>query len=353
MPDAHINAIGTALPPHDVHAAFIAYARTLLPEGRDRTLYDRMAARGGIRTRWSHLAPGRLAAGEIDAAGFYRPGAFPSTAQRMTAYVPNALALAERACADVDVEGITHLVVVSCTGFVAPGLDILLAARLGLPRSVNRTLIGFMGCSAAIPALRLAADTVRADPSARVLVVCVELCSLHFQESGDIEAILSFTLFGDAAAAALVTAEPTGARLRDFRTALLPDSLGSITWHIGDQGFLMHLGGEVPGKIATALRAERAGPADGLLRGEGTQAVDLWAVHAGGRTVLDAVEIGLGLSREALSTSRAVLAGCGNVSSATVLFVLAAMLREGRRGRGLAMAFGPGMAAETARFEMA
>jgi predicted naringenin-chalcone synthase len=127
-----------------------------------------------------------------------------------------------------------------------------------------------------------------------------------------------------------------------------------ITWTIGNQGFLMYLSGEVPGRIAGVLRQERArSDGDGLLQGSGTQAIDLWAVHGGGRTVLDAVEIGLGLPAEALRFSRGVLRDFGNMSSATVMFVLARMLAEGGAGRrGFAMAFGPGMVAETFQFSM-
>ena len=217
-----------------------------------------------------------------------------------------------------------------------------------------------MGCSAAVPALRLARHAVRSDPTARVLVVNVELCTLHLQETSDLETMLSFLLFGDGCAAALVTAEPEGIALGDFRAAIIPDSAEMITWQIGEQGFRMHLSGKVPGRIAQALRDELARPdCGGILRGEGTQAVDLWAVHAGGRTVLDAVEAGLSLGAEALQYSRAVLQDCGNMSSATLMFVLQRMLRQRGSGaaaagaRGLALAFGPGMVAETFRFALA
>jgi predicted naringenin-chalcone synthase len=204
-----------------------------------------------------------------------------------------------------------------------------------------------MGCSAAVPALRAAQAAVLADPAARVLVVNLELCTLHLQETDDVQTALSFMLFGDGCAAALVSADRAGFALRDFKSALIPDSDDMITWHVGDQGFVMYLSGQVPAKITTALREDLGG----LLRGEGTQAIDLWAVHGGGRTVLDAVEFGLNLAPECLATSRSVLRDHGNMSSATIMFTLAQMLREGGgKARGLAMAFGPGMMAETFRF---
>jgi len=348
------------VPENDVHVPFIAFARTLLADDKARTVFDRMAERSDIAHRYSGLRPGNLAAGEVDAAGFYQRGRFPGTAARMALYEMQALPLALRAIAALhlgeELSGITHLVVASCTGFTAPGLDLQLTEALGLRPDIQRTVVGFMGCSAAVPALRLAHDAVRADPAARVLVVNLELCTLHMQETTDIGSVLSFLLFGDGCAAAVVTAEPTGIALRDFRAAIIPDSQDLIQWRIGDQGFDMHLSGKVPGRIALALREELVCPdRAGVLHGEGTQAIDLWAIHGGGRTVLDAVEAGLGLGRDALRQSRSVLHDFGNMSSATVMFVLRRMLRERSRQitqRGLAMAFGPGMVAETFRFQI-
>jgi predicted naringenin-chalcone synthase len=358
MNSAYINRIGTATPANDIHAAFIAFARTLLTDDKLRAVFDRMAERSGIAHRYSALRVGNLAAGEVDRDRFYRRGTFPGTAARMQLYEVQALELALRAIDALNIEDersrITHLVVASCTGFTAPGLDLQLSQQLGLRVDVARTLIGFMGCSAAVPALRLAQQTVQSDPAARVLVVNLELCSLHLQETAEIETVLSFLLFGDGCSAALVTGEPSGIVLRDFRTAVVPDSQDLITWQIGDQGFRMHLSGKVPARIAQALRADLERKDDGgLLRGAGAAAVDLWAVHGGGRTVLDAVEIGLHLEPRALRYARAVLHDYGNMSSATIMFVLARMLADGAaNSRGFAMAFGPGMVAETFRFGM-
>jgi predicted naringenin-chalcone synthase len=362
MITAYLNRVGTAVPEHDIHTPFIALARTLLDDAKTRTVFDRMAERAGIAHRYSCLRAGNLAAGEVDAQGFYRRGHFPGTAARMQRYESEALPLALRAVAALDLGAqtraelarVTHLVVASCTGFSAPGLDLQLAQVLGLRADVERTLIGFMGCAAAVPALRAAHHAVRSDPSARVLVVNLELCTLHLQETAEIEQVLSFLLFGDGASAALVTAEAHGLALDDFRALLIPDSTELITWHIGDQGFRMHLSGRVPGRIAQALRGEQDNPAAaGLLRGARPADFALWAVHAGGRTVLDAVELGLALPPAALADSRQVLLEHGNMSSATVMFVLQRMLQQPTHAsgaRGIAMAFGPGMVAETLRF---
>ncbi len=351
----HINRIGTAVPRHDVHAAFMVFARSLLQQERDCTLFDRMAERCGIEHRFSVLQPGEPGAQQVDADGFLHRNRFPATAARMRHYEHHATGLAAAAITSLgeDPARFTHIVVASCTGFTAPGLDQLLAARLGMSPGIERTLIGFMGCYAAVNALRTAFHTVRSDPAARVLVVNLELCTLHLQESADLETVLSFMLFGDGASAALVTAVPEGIGMLDFRSTTLPDSAGLITWRIGDQGFDMSLSGKVPGRIAMALRGElERTDAGGLLRGQATQQIDLWAVHAGGRTVLDGVEQGLRLSRDALDWSRGVLRDFGNMSSATIMFILDRMLR-GTAGpqTGLAMAFGPGLCAETFRFQ--
>ena len=310
-----------------------------------------MAERSGVAHRYSTLTPAGARGPSLDTAGFYRRGAFPTTAARMGAYERNAAALAVEAVRKLDPGRITHLVVASCTGFVAPGLDQQIAEAADLGGSLKRTLVGFMGCYAAVPALRIADQAVRADPSARVLVVALELCTLHLQETQDLETVLSFLIFGDGAAAALVTAEPHGLALLGFHAATLPNTQDHITWRIGDQGFDMHLSGKVPGAIAAALRGEAGrNQPDGILAGQRAGDIDLWAVHAGGRSVLDAVEQSLELPSEALDHSRSVLRDVGNVSSATIGFVLERILAGPARGNGLAMAFGPGLCAETFRF---
>lgn len=362
MTAAHINAIGTAVPPHQVHEAFVAFVRDHIAEPKHRKLFERMVARSGIERRFSFLEPERLPDGRItDTERFYGPGDWPATGERMARYERWAPELALQAAAalgtDLSGAGITHLVVASCTGFVAPGLDQLIVAATGIDPAVERTVVGFMGCYAAVNALRTAHHIVRSEPEARVLVVNVELCTLHFQRTQDLERLLSMLLFGDGASAALVSAEPSGIELVDFRSAAIPGSADAITWRIGDQGFDMHLDGQVPAQIAEALSRERErGDAGGLLRGQAVADFDLWAVHAGGRTILDAVERALALPPGCLRPSREVLRRFGNMSSATLMFVLAAMLAEHAKGAearsGLALAFGPGLAAESFRFRL-
>ncbi|MBI0475850.1 type III polyketide synthase [Sphingomonas sp. MA1305] len=337
---AYLHAVGVAVPPHDVHRAFLDWADARL-DTRPRALFDRMAARSGIAHRWSVL-PDPTAAG-----GFYA-GAMSGTASRMAIYAEEAPRLALAAIAElagqIDTAGITHLVVASCTGFVAPGVDQIIAHALGLSRQVERTLIGFMGCYAAVVALRTARHIVRSEPAARVLVVTVELSTLHLQDTDDVGALLAMLQFGDGAAAALVTGEPGGIALGQPFAATVPDSAALIRWTVTDQGFVMHLDGAVPARIAGALADPELVAS---IVGDAVPDDLFWAVHAGGRSILDAVEQALGLPPAALAASRAVLHDKGNMSSATLMFVLARMLAAPPGPHaGVALAFGPGLAAE-------
>ena len=207
-----------------------------------------------------------------------------------------------------------------------------------------------MGCYAAINGLKLARHIVRSEPGARVLAMNLELCTLHLHETTDLEEILSFLLFGDGCAAALISADPVGVRMDSFKAALVPDTENLIRWNIREQGFDMVLSGGVPGAIRKGL-AEARGD---ILQDDAIEAIDLWAVHPGGRTVLDAVENTFALPPAALAASRGVLNDYGNMSSGTVMFVLERLMRAGAPGAGgCAMAFGPGLVAETMRFSMA
>lgn len=342
-PRAFLNAIGTAVPPHDVHAKFLAHAPALLRTERDRALFARMAERSGIAHRFSPLR------GELE-DDFYLPGAFPSTAKRMRRYAAESLPLAEAALADLGRrlgrdwrEGVTHLILVSCTGFEAPGLDQRIIARFGLDGSVERTVVGFMGCNAAFHALKLARHVIRSEPAARVLVLNIELCTLHFQETEELAQALCFMLFADGCTASLLSAEERGLELERFRQDTLPDSAELITWGIGDDGFDMRLSGQVPATILAHLPAH--------LRALDAGDAALWAVHPGGRSILDAVQLALGLGEAAMAPSRGVLHDFGNMSSATVMFVLGRLMEAGAAGRrGVALGFGPGVGVESLLF---
>ncbi|MCU6455963.1 type III polyketide synthase [Sphingomonas sp. A2-49] len=343
----YINRIGTAKPDHEISGAFITWAERQLTEPRDIVLLRRMAARSGIDKRWSVLPVAPGGGSPIDTGGFYSGATLPTTSVRMAAYAKEAPNLALDAVAQLgELGNVTHLVVASCTGFTAPGIDQIIANRLGLAGSIERTLVGFMGCYAAVAALRVANHIVRSTRGARVLLVTVELPTLHLQPDTALEPILAQMLWSDGAAAALVSAEPRGLALGSFFAATLPDSQELMRWTIGDMGFAMHLSGEVPRRIAQAVAHDDALKSEiGL-----PEVIDGWAIHAGGRSVLDAVESGLHLAPDALRHSRRMLAENGNMSSSTIMFVLAAMMEEGAPQHGLAIAFGPGLAAEGFHF---
>ncbi len=344
---ACLNAIGTAVPGHDIHRAFIDWAREQVADAREQKLFDRMAGRSGIAHRWSVLPPTAEGGSPVAPGGLYAGEELPGTAERMALYASAApvlgIAAIEQLAALVDLAGITHFVVASCTGFVAPGIDQIIAERIGLSRSVERLLVGFMGCYAAVAALRSARHIVRSEPEARVLVLTVELSTLHLQRAREIEPLLAMLQFGDGAAAGLVTADQHGLALETPFATTLPDSDALIRWDITDRGFAMHLSGEVPQRIAAGLSdPDFARAATG---GHPIGEIDGWAVHAGGRSILDAVEGALHLPPDALTDSRSVLNDFGNMSSATLMFVLERLMRR-RVMAGVALAFGPGLAAE-------
>jgi predicted naringenin-chalcone synthase len=350
---AYINALAGVVPEHDVHRLFIDWAEGQVADERMRKLFLRMADRSGIEHRWSVLPSTPEGGSQLSAGGFYH-GEAPPTSRRMQVYAEQAPKLALGAIAklreQIELDGITHLVVASCTGFVAPGIDQIIARELGLD-GVERTLVGFMGCYAAVSALRTAYHIVRSEPEARVLAVTVELCSLHLQQTQELESLLAMLQFSDGAAAALVTSAPTGLEMSHLFSVQLEDSAELIQWQIGDTGFEMTLSGEVPGRIQHALADEDVRAT--LYNGWGPEQISSWAIHAGGRSILDAAEKGLELPQGSLWASRDVLARYGNMSSSTLMFVLAELIGRPDTGKGVAIAFGPGLAAEGFHFEQA
>ena len=356
MTQAYINRIATAVPDDDVHGAFVAFADQMLEDPRVQPVFRRMAARSGIRRRYSVLSPNAANTEfTINAHEFYTRGHFPDTAKRMTVFERFAPRLARQALdnlrlSDDELKGIKHVIVTSCTGLYAPGLDFEIVDHLGLDTSVERTMIGFMGCYAAINGLKQARHIVRSEPDAKVLLLNLELCTLHLQETQDLEQVLSFLVFGDGCAASILSAEATGFCMDSFRSMLIPETRGLITWRIREVGFDMLLSGKVPSEIGKALAVS----GDEVLGQYTKDDISLWGVHPGGKSVLDAVERGLGLREDALAASRQTLECFGNMSSATVMFVLARLMQQAQTGElGCAMSFGPGLTAETMLFHAA
>ena len=340
---AHLQRISTAVPPNDVHSVFVDFAQGMLLDDRTRTLFLRMAERAAIGHRHSVL---NVTGGEPSAQKFYQLGAFPSTAERMLLFESTAPTLLRSALDNLHLTeqeraSIGHVVVTTCTGMVAPGLDFAILDHLRLPRSTERTNIGFMGCYAAINGLKLARHLTRSEPGKRTLLVNLELCTLHFQQTQSLAEVLSFLVFADGCAASLIGSDETGFALDSFEAMELPGTRDLITWAVRDTGFDMFLSGQVPleiGKALTHLKPHFAG-------------TDIWAIHPGGRSVLDAVEEALALHPADLAASRKVLCRFGNMSSATIMFVLRELMQTARKGQaGAAMSFGPGLTAETMRF---
>ncbi|MGC1361546.1 MAG: type III polyketide synthase [Silvibacterium sp.] len=347
-----ISRIATATPPHDMHAAFVAYASSAMQDHRARSLLKLMERRSGIEHRYSFIqAEGDLASNSVDGHELFKTGQFPKTAKRMEcfeAFAPLLMrcALDRLALTLEERRSIRHVIVTCCTGLYAPGLDFAAIEHLGLDPGTERTMVGFMGCYAAINGLKLARHIVRSEPDGSVLMINLELCSLHLQETQDLEKVLSFLLFGDGCAASLIRLDDHGFALDSFRAVSIPDTRDLISWRIGDLGFDMVLSGRTPVELKKSMR-EHAKDLDP----DGN--IDLWAVHPGGRTILDAVGEGLELAPEKLAPSRSVLRRFGNMSSATVMFVLQDMMREAEPGqRGCAMSFGPGLTAETMNFHV-
>ncbi|HSR87960.1 MAG TPA: type III polyketide synthase [Pontiella sp.] len=252
---------------------------------------------------------------------------------------------------------ITHVITVSCTGFYNPGPDLDLIKGLDLPANTERYNIGFMGCYAAFPALRMAEQFCRARPDAAVLIVCLELCSLHLQFREEADSLLANALFADGAAAVIVSArKPSGRQpalaLESFTSALAPEGESEMAWEIGERGFDIRLSTYVPGIIAANISTI----VDHVLRNAPWNMEDVatWAVHPGGRAILDRVEEQLQLDPGQLEDSRCILREYGNMSSVTVLFVLHRILNraDAREPQPVcAMAFGPGLTIESALLE--
>lgn len=289
----------------------------------------------------------------------------PSTGVRNEVYVEQSpelfLTAARRALESAlgfSASDVTHVVTVSCTGFFAPGPDYAVVRGLGLDPSTQRYHLGFMGCYAAFPAMRAARSFCQADPDAVVLVVCVELCTIHLHSSNDPDTIVASSVFADGAAAAVVSARETepGETVLDldaFATVLTPVGEEDMAWTIGDAGFEMTLSNYVPRIIEQHIDSALAPllAADPMLARRPHADIDRWAIHPGGRSILDRVQHTLSLSDDQLEPSREVLREYGNMSSATVLFVLQRILHKSSTGhdeRVCAMAFGPGLTVETA-----
>lgn len=347
---AYLNHIACAVPPLEGQSDFLdsldewAGPPEIVEKLRKIALGSRIEARHTVLQQ------------PFGEGGFYQPGKFPTTGDRMRVYQREAPVLAFDAVESLrargaDLDTVTHLIVTSCTGFYAPGLDIDILRGAGLSTGIQRTLIGFMGCHAGLIGLRNAKHIVESDPSAVVLMVNLELCSLHLQQTDRIDRLVSFLLFSDGAAASLISAQPVGMELGKCASHLSLADAERMAWHIEDQGFAMTLDARLPARIRQWFRDSTE-----LSPLRETTAGTLWAVHPGGRLILDSVQEACGLTDAQMEASREVLRRYGNMSSASILFILHDLMQESPRSGpprpGHAVAFGPGLTVEAMEFSL-
>ena len=370
-----IRGLGTATPPDAVTPEDgLRLARYLAgPDVRTSTWLAPVYANSGITKRFQVIGgqvvrdifEGTNVSGSPFLPTPENEGVGPTTGERLRVYAEEAGPIALQAAGSAlsesgfDAASLTHLVTVSCTGFFAPGVDLVLIRGLGLRPTIQRTHVGFMGCHGALNGLRVANAFATADPSARVLVCAVELCSLHYYYGSQADKLIANAIFADGAAAVVgqgpeantstATAGPEASwSLVASGSCLIPNSVADMGWIVGDHGFEMSLSRRVPGLIAAHLRPWL----EGWLREHGLTPAEVgsWAVHPGGPKILTGVEEGMGLPASALAASRGVFTDHGNMSSPTVLFILDRLRRSNAPRPCVALGFGPGLVAEAALF---
>ena len=352
-----IVSIGTAVPEyrHEQERIFEFMSRVYAINETEKRKLRFLYKHSGIKTRYSVLADYSLPTNEWK---FFIPTEnlepFPSIEKRMKSFRDHAAPLSMKAINDClenfKDQNITHLITVSCTGMSAPGLDLELIELLNLPASTWRTSINFMGCYAAIHALKLADMICKSDPNANVLVVCVELCTLHFQKKYTADNISSGILFSDGAAAVLVSGdnEMEGLSIDHFYSSVSFKSKQEMIWEMSSTGFLLTLSGYIPELIEEDFNRI----VDGSLKETSLKKEEIthWCIHPGGKKILEAVHNSLQFTNGQLQTSYDVLSEYGNMSSPTILFILKRIqqkLNKSQRNNIFGAAFGPGLTIET------
>ncbi|MTI86606.1 MAG: type III polyketide synthase [Balneolaceae bacterium] len=353
-----IHNIATSVPPHAVKQQRIReiMKQHLASNRKTKAIIHRIYSQSGIEKRHSVLEdfiPNNNGALFFNGEAKTPPGTKARNDMYEQEATPLFLDVSQKLLDDnktFDKDDITHVITVSCTGFFAPGPDFQIVKSLGLKPQTQRFHIGFMGCYAAFPALKMAQSFCMADPKAVVLVVCAELCSLHFQFGSNIDELLSGSVFADGAAGLLVSSkqpEKPAFSIDKFATSLVFKGEQDMAWSIGDSGFDMVLSTYVPNIIRDNIE-EVVQPLYDQYEAQ-KEDIDYWALHPGGRAILDKIQSNLQLKPPQISASRKVLAEYGNMSSATVLFVLKELLntqlKEG--DKILPVAFGPGLTIES------
>lgn len=353
MPTSYITAIGTAVPDYRVsqEEGIQRVAEAMQLNQRQKKVLAWIYRKSNIAYRQSIIK--NFSEDNIDNLSLALTA---STATRMKLYEYHAKQLAIKAILNgislAQLKQITHLITVSCTGMYAPGLGIDIIRLLKLPFTIKRSAINFMGCYAAFPALRAASSICQVDPNAKVLIVGIELCTLHLQKEYNEDNLLASAIFSDGAAAVLVESSPTQAinlSLEGFYCNLIPDDNNSMAWYIRDMGFDIRLTAYVPQLLNDGI----VKLLDELLNHFNThkENIDYYAIHPGGKRILQTVENCLEIATDKNKLSHEVLQNYGNMSSVTILFVLQKILHELREKKHikniLAMAFGPGLTLES------
>lgn len=347
-----IVSIGTAVPryAHKQEDIMRFMLDATNPDEKNKKLLPILYKRSGIDTRYSVFPDFSLLRGNWHFFG--NNCTAPSLEQRMKLFNEEVVALSENAIRDclpdTNLQEITHLITVTCTGLSAPGLDILLAEKLNLSPNTIRMSVNFMGCYAALHALKIANAFCKADASAKVLIVCTELCTLHFQKSNDTDSILSSTLFADGSAACLVVGNENakGLSIQQFFSKIALAGQPDMAWQLSGNGFLMTLTNHVPKLIKEEIGDLLASALSQL--NLSIDDINNWAIHPGGKNILEAVESSLSITSTDLVASYEVLRNYGNMSSATILFVLKQMMQNpATKGNIFTVAFGPGITIET------
>ncbi|WP_339925474.1 type III polyketide synthase [uncultured Cyclobacterium sp.] len=275
---------------------------------------------------------------------------FPDTLSRMEVFKKVAPELAIEAIetclanSDEKPEAITHLILISCTGMYAPGVELDIINRLGLSNTVERYAIHFMGCYAAFNGIKMADRICKSEPSAKVLIVGVELCTIHFQKEYNEDNVLANAIFGDGAAAVLIQQGEQGMHIENYQSNIIPDGADDMAWSIGNFGFQMKLSKYIPNLLERGIKDF----ADGLEEQFGLSTIKHFAIHPGGKQILNKIENAFGIEVSQNQHAHNILKDFGNMSSVTILFVLEAVLKDPSiKGKVLAMGFGPGLTLES------
>ena len=355
---SRIISIGTALPPyrHRQQEILEFMLNAYQPEADDRRKISMLYERSGIETRYAVIPDYSVPLSE---RVFYPKTPdiepFPGLDLRMELYNTHATRLSVEAIGNcisghLDQKDITCLITVSCTGMSAPGLDINVMQQLQLPNSIQRSSVNFMGCYAAIHALKMADNICRADANAKVMIVCTELCTIHFQKDCVMDSIASGMLFADGAAAVLVTGDnfsDKGAGISNFYSEVALNGQEDMAWNLSEKGFLMRLSAYIPQLLQAGITPllQNALKAGGFTKNDITR----WAIHPGGKKILENIQKELELTTNDLKVSFDVLRDYGNMSSPTILFVLKQIIEQlnGSHEKIFAAAFGPGLTMET------